>query len=411
MKFVGASNRQSPIVNRQSPDVRHGGRTLRSPGCTLVDLNRAGTPLLEIVTEPDIESGREAYTFAVELQRLVTYLGVSEGNMKKGQMRFEPNVNVAIEHDGTEYRTPIAEIKNLNSFKALHSAIDYESRRQVSQWSVDHDYQLGKRPNENRGWNDDKGQTEYQREKEAVHDYRYFPDPDLTPVVLSDDMLDPIRAELGELPIARRRRLAREYGLSEKDAETIVGDRGTADLLEEGIPRAHACGEEGIPRAHACGSVEVLVKQFVNVWLKLANDRGSSVPALGVDAGRMGALAKITGEGLVSATAANRIAEAMLTRQDTPEGIAHDLGLVQVQDVGASEAWVEETFAANQKAVNDAMKSPKKMKAAAGFLRGQVMRLSGGKADPKLIGELIQKRLAALGEGGDGQGSPKTAPE
>jgi len=411
LKFVGASNRQSPIVNRQSPDVRHGGRTLRSPGCTLVDLNRAGTPLLEIVTEPDIESGREAYTFAVELQRLVTYLGVSEGNMKKGQMRFEPNVNVAIEHDGTEYRTPIAEIKNLNSFKALHSAIDYESRRQVSQWSVDHDYQLGKRPNENRGWNDDKGQTEYQREKEAVHDYRYFPDPDLTPVVLSDDMLDPIRAELGELPIARRRRLAREYGLSEKDAETIVGDRGTADLLEEGIPRAHACGEEGIPRAHACGSVEVLVKQFVNVWLKLANDRGSSVPALGVDAGRMGALAKITGEGLVSATAANRIAEAMLTRQDTPEGIAHDLGLVQVQDVGASEAWVEETFAANQKAVNDAMKSPKKMKAAAGFLRGQVMRLSGGKADPKLIGELIQKRLAALGEGGDGQGSPKTAPE
>ncbi len=361
--------------------------------CTLVDLNRAGTPLLEIVTEPDIETGREAYTFALELQRLVTYLGVSEGNMKKGQMRFEPNVNVVIEHDGEEYRTPIAEIKNLNSFKALRNAIDYESRRQASQWSVDHDYQLGKRPNENRGWNDDKGQTEFQREKEAVHDYRYFPDPDLTPVVLSDDILDSVRAKLGELPIARRRRFAREYGLSEKDAETIVGDRATADLLEEAIQSG--------------GPPDIAAKQFVNVWLKLANEGnpfphgrgsvlGSSVPGLGVDAGRMGALARITGEGLVSATAANRIAAAMLTRKDTPEGIAHDLGLVQVQDVGASEAWVEEAFAANQKAVNDAMKSPQKMKAAAGFLRGQVMRLSGGKADPKLIGELIQERLAAL---------------
>jgi len=206
-----------------------------SGGSTLVDLNRAGTPLLEIVTEPDLGSADEIYVFCVELQRLVTYLGISEGIMQKGQMRFEPNVNLAIESDGREYRTPIAEIKNLNSFRAVRDAVQFEIGRQFNAWEQDHGYVLGRRPNENRGWSVDRGVTEFQREKEAPHDYRYFPDPDLAPVEIGEDMLEEARAKLPELPLARRQRFVSDYSISAKDAETIVSDRQTADLFEEVI--------------------------------------------------------------------------------------------------------------------------------------------------------------------------------
>ena len=354
-----------------------------TPGCTLVDLNRAGTPLLEIVTEPDLSSADEAFTFCTELQRLVTYLGVSEGSMQKGQMRFEPNVNVAIQAGGTEYRTPIAEIKNLNSFRSVRHGIEYEARRQVAAWQQDHDYQLGKRPNENRGWNDEKGVTEYQRGKEAAHDYRYFPDPDLVPVALSPAMAEAIRASLPELPLARRNRLTLEYGLSDKDAETIVGHRATADLFEAVIA--------------AGGPADVVGKQFVNVWLKLANDRGAAVTDLGVDASRMAALARITADGTVNKTAANQLAEVLVSRPEPPEALAEELGLVQVQDTDATVSWVDQAFRVNEQAVRDALDHPKKAKAAAGFLRGQVMKISGGQADPRLVGQLIERRLAELG--------------
>ncbi len=351
-------------------------------GCTLVDLNRAGTPLLEIVTEPDLASADEAYLFAIELQELVVYLGVSEGVMQKGQMRFEPNVNVIIEHQGQEYPTPIAEIKNLNSFRHVRDAIAYDAERQIAAWKEDHDYVKGKRPNENRGWNVDKGVTEFQREKEAAHDYRYFPDPDLVPVVTSNAMLQEIRALLPELPISRRRRLVKDYGLSEKDAATIVGHRATADLFEDVIAKG--------------GPVEVVGKQFVNAWLRLANDRNVHVTDLSVDAGRMAELATMTADGTINKTAVSRITEAMLVRSDRPRKLAEELGVIQVQDAGATRAWVEQAFAANEKAVQDAIQNPKKTQAAVGFLRGQVMKISGGKADPKLVVQLVEERIAEL---------------
>ncbi len=346
---------------------------------TLVDLNRAGTPLLEIVTEPDLTSADEAYAFCTELQRLVTYLGVSEGNMKKGQMRFEPNVNVAIESDGKEYRTPISEIKNLNSFRAVRDAIAYETERQIEAWTLDHDYVLGQAPNENRGWNADRGITEFQRTKEAAHDYRYFPDPDLVPVCIDEATLAALRDDLPELPLARRARLQGSCGLSAQDADTIVSDRATADLFDAMI-------DAGAP-------VDTAVKQFVNVWQALAKSREQTVAALGVAASRMAQLAALVDAGGINKTAANTIAEVMLTRDENPEALATELGLVQVRDTASTEAWVDEAIAANEQAVKDAMVNPKKAKAAAGFLRGQVMKLSGGKADPKLVGELIQKRL------------------
>jgi len=348
---------------------------------TLVDLNRAGTPLLEIVTEPDLTSAEEACAFCTELQRLVTYLGVSEGNMKKGQMRFEPNVNVAIESDGETFRTPISEIKNLNSFRAVRDAVAYEIERQVEAWTQDPGYVFGQAPNENRGWNADRGVTEFQRGKEAAHDYRYFPDPDLVPVCIDEAAL----AALGdpEMPIDRRARLQASFGLSLQDADTIVSDRATADLFDAMI-------EAGAP-------VETASKQFVNVWQALAKAGDRTVAALGVSAARMAQLASLVDAGAINKTAANTIAEVMLEREEAPEALATELGLVQVRDTGATEAWVDEAIAANEQAVKDAVANPKKAKAAAGFLRGQVMKLSGGKADPKLVGELIEKRLKEAG--------------
>ncbi|MFQ5490556.1 MAG: Asp-tRNA(Asn)/Glu-tRNA(Gln) amidotransferase subunit GatB [Phycisphaerae bacterium] len=358
-----------------------------TPGCTLVDLNRTGTPLLEIVTEPDLTSAEQAFAFAVELQRLVTYLGVSEGSMQKGHMRFEPNVNLAITCDGVEYRTPIAEIKNLNSFKAVRGAIEYESQRQLNDWLADYTYVIGKRPNENRGWNDARGVTELQRGKEQAHDYRYFPDPDLVPVQVDSAWLKTMQAQVPELPIARRARFQSDYGLSLADAETLLADRGTADLFESAI--------------EAGGPAKALAKQFINVWSKLANECSLGIAELNVGADRLGALAKLVDRGTVSASAANRIAPAMLDSDEAPEQLAESLGVVRVADPGQLAQWVDQALADNPGAVRTILTNPKKAQASQGFLRGQVMKLSGGQADPKLAGQLIAERIERLRASGD----------
>ncbi|MCK6457409.1 MAG: Asp-tRNA(Asn)/Glu-tRNA(Gln) amidotransferase subunit GatB [Phycisphaerae bacterium] len=347
---------------------------------TRVDLNRAGTPLLEIVTEPDLASADEAFAFASELQRLAVWLGVSEGVMQKGQMRFEPNVNVAITFGGVEYRTPIAEIKNLNSFRAIRNAIAYEIDRQVGEWRRDHDYTLEKCGKLNLGWDDDRGVTEFQRSKEEAHDYRYFPDPDLVPVTISAEQIDAIRSEIGELPLARQERLRMQLALTDVDAATLTADRATSDLLAAAI----AVG----------GDPKTLCKQFISFWSAQANARSTTIAGLGVSAPRLAELANLTRDGTISATAAATVAQKMLDVPAAPREIAAAAGLLQVRDEAATREWVEQAVAANPQAVRDAKENPRKRQAAAGFLRGQVMKISGGKANPKLVGELIERRLA-----------------
>jgi len=354
------------------------------PGCSLVDLNRTGTPLLEIVTRPDIASAEEAYTFCTELHRLVTYLGVSHGNMQQGQLRFEPNVNVCITENRREHRTPIAEVKNLNSFRAVRGAVLYELTRQVQQWRTDPGYEFRQRPNENRGWDDEREVTVFQRGKEQAHDYRYFPDPDLLPLEIDEAWTADIRSRLPELPLARRRRLMESFGLSAQEAASIVTDRPTANLFDA------AAADGGAPKT--------LAKQFSNVWLRLANERGTAIGNLPVDAARVGQLARLVDDGAVSSTSADRIAERLLGSLESPAELAQAMGLVTINDVGQARAWVDEVLAANEKAVQDALKNPKKTRAAIGFLRGQVMKVSKGKADPKMIGEVMEARLRAMGD-------------
>lgn len=355
-----------------------------NPSITQVDLNRTGTPLLEIVTQPDIHSADEAYNFCVELQRLVQYLGVSEGSMQKGHMRFEPNVNVCIEYDGVEYYTPICEIKNLNSFKAVRGAIAYEIERHVSDWMANRDYVKEKASKENRGWDDDRSMTEYQRGKEEAHDYRYFPDPDLVPVEITDERIEAIRSGIGELPLARQERMAQEYGLGEADVATILNDRATADLFENAALVGHA---------------PTLGKQFISFWSAKANERSCTIAELDVDAARIGQLSAMVADGVVNATTAVTIADMMLESQDDPQAIAEAKGLVQVRDEGQMQTWVDEAFAKNEQAVADAISNPKRQKRARGFLTGQVMQLSKGKADPKIVGQLIDNKLAEMSKG------------
>lgn len=351
-----------------------------TPRCTLVDLNRAGTPLLEIVTEPDIESPEEAYAFCTELQRLMVHLDISDANMQKGQMRFEPNVNVVILRDGVEYKTPITEVKNINSFRFVRDAIEFETARQIEAWEADNEYVLGKRPNENRGWNSERGVSEFQRGKEGVHDYRYFPDPDLLPIQIPRETVVKFRSELPELPVAMRRRFVTRYALSVKDAETIVACRQTAKLFENVV-------STGAP-------VKIVAKQFVNIWASLANARDIPISKLAVSTEHLAELANIAGDGTINKSAVAKIAEAMLGDSESPTALAEKLGLVQVRDVAATEAWVDRAFLENQEAVAEATSDSKKAEAAAGFLRGQVMKLSGGKADPKIVGELLEAKLS-----------------
>jgi aspartyl-tRNA(Asn)/glutamyl-tRNA(Gln) amidotransferase subunit B len=349
------------------------------PGFSGVDLNRAGTPLLEIVTEPDLRSSDQAREFAVQLQRLVRYLGVSEANMQKGQMRFEPNINVRIVDGGREVRTPIVEVKNLNSFRSLQGAIDFEIQRQTREWrETGQAATAGNKSN--RGWDDVREITVPQREKEEAHDYRYFPDPDLTPLTTDATWVARLREDTPELPICRTERFVCEYGVSPRDAPALVDDRATADLLD------HA--------AEAGGDRATLGRHFLSFWARLANERGVPIAALGVAPVHLAELSRLAANGTINATAAAQVAEALLNSPESPGALAERLGLVQSRDVSQIEAWVGEVLAANQKAVADARGKPKKVQAARGFLVGQVMKLSGGKADPKIVGELIERWLS-----------------
>lgn len=359
------------------------------PGCSLVDLNRTGTPLLEIVTEPDIETAQDAFEFCTGLQKLAVYLGVSEASMQKGHMRFEPNINVEISRGGDVYRTPISEVKNLNSFRAVRDAIEYESKRQVQDWVADENYVFGKAANENRGWNADKQMTEFQRSKEAAHDYRYFPDPDLMPVTTSTAWVEEVRSGLPEAPTVRRDRLVSSFGLTPADAELIVADRGDADLFDAAIH-----GDKKLAKR--------MTSLMLGAAKKLANDRELTVSTVLPNAKCWQQLVRMVEDGMVNASAGERLLlEAMEgDASDVDfEQMAKDHNLIQVQDVGQMAAWVEQVFKENAGAVQDALSNPKKAKAAPGFLTGKVMQVSGGIADPKVVGQLIAAKIKEMQAG------------
>ncbi len=351
-----------------------------NPAHTGVDLNRAGVPLLEIVSEPDMNSVEQTMAYARAIQRLVRWLGASEGNMQMGHVRFEPNINLHITRGPKTCKTPIIEVKNLNSFRALGNAVQYEIDRQYSQWQSDPDgYSLEKQGKQNRGYDDAAGKTIFQRSKEEAHDYRYFLEPDLAPVVIDRDWRESVRATIGELPLARRTRYMSEYKLAFKQADALTMDPPTGDLLDAAVKAGadpKKCANLLLGRAAA-----------------IANERGCTIAQIGLEANALGELAKMLVAGEVSATAATRILDKMVETGCSPRAIAESEGLLAVTDTDSLEKWVDEAIAANEQAVAEARGGGKKQKKAFGFLMGQVMQESGGAADPARVRQILQAKL------------------
>jgi aspartyl-tRNA(Asn)/glutamyl-tRNA(Gln) amidotransferase subunit B len=351
-----------------------------NPAHTGVDLNRAGVPLLEIVSEPDMNTVDEVMGFARNMQRLVRWLGASEANMQMGHMRFEPNINLHITRGGQTFKTPIVEVKNLNSFRSLERTVAYEVERQYESWREDpQGYTLEKAGKQNRGFDDERGVTVFQREKEEAHDYRYFPEPDLAPVVVDDAWRDAVRSSIGELPLARRGRYMEKFGLTFKEADALTQDAPTGDLLDAAV----ALGADA--------------KRCVNLLLSrgaaIANERNCAIAEIGITAAQLAELAKMLASGQINATAAAKIFDKILAGEGSPAAIAKNEGLLAVTDNAAIEAWVDQAIAANHQAVADVKEGGKKQKKAFGFLMGQVMQISKGAAQPAEVQKLFQQKL------------------
>jgi aspartyl-tRNA(Asn)/glutamyl-tRNA(Gln) amidotransferase subunit B len=344
-----------------------------------VDLNRTGTPLLEIVTEPDMNSGAEVRALAVELQRMVRFLGVSQADMQKGHMRFEPNINLIITKDGAEYKTPIVEVKNLNSFRALERSVEYERQRQLDEFQeTGLVMEMGNKTT--RGWDDEREVTVLQREKEEAHDYRYFPEPDLVPVELTPEWLQEIRNRLCELPLKRQMRYIEEYKLSDYDAGVLTAECSTSDLFEEAVK--------------AGGEPKRICNLLTQTGLKIANEKGCSVGDLGVKSESLAKLAEMVEKtATISASSSVPIFEAMVGTGKEPEILAEELGLIQKSDAGELETIVDQVLSENPDAVNDVTSGGKKSKKARGFLLGQVMQKTKGRANPKVVSEILGKKL------------------
>ncbi len=350
-------------------------------GYTAVDLNRAGSPLLEIVTEPDMNSPAEVRAMAEELRRIVRFLGVSEGDMQKGHMRFEPNVNLHIHRNGQIFKTPITEVKNLNSFRALEKSIAYEAHRQYEEFlETGQTLQMGNK--KTFGWDDVQEVTVLQREKEEAHDYRYFPEPDLVPVRLTAEQMKELENRLGELPLQMQKRFENQYGLSAYDAGVLTAERATAEFFDRTV-------RLGAEPKRVCNLL-------TQVGLRIANELSVRVDQLHITPESLAKLAKMTDEGLVSATGANQIFEQIAREGGDPEAIAKERNLIQSSDSGQIEALVDAVIAEQPQAVQDVVQESKKAKKALGFLMGQVIQKSGGQANPKIVSQILQAKLEAL---------------
>ncbi|NQV31559.1 MAG: Asp-tRNA(Asn)/Glu-tRNA(Gln) amidotransferase subunit GatB [Phycisphaeraceae bacterium] len=357
------------------------GKNLHTTGNhSQVDLNRTGTPLLEIVTEPDMNTSAEVKALAMELQRIVRYVGVSEADMQKGHMRFEPNINLAITKDGQEYRTPITEVKNLNSFRAVERSVDYEVQRQLDDF-LERGITMEMGNKTTRGWDDDRQMTVLQREKEEAHDYRYFPEPDLLPVKMNDTWLADIKSRLCELPLQKQQRFVTEYELSDYDSGVLTADRATAEFFDEVVK--------------AGGAAKRVCNLLTQIGLKMAHDKGVSIAELGVSSRAAADLAQMVDRGDVNAGAGSTIFEHMVDTGKAPDVLAEELNLMQKSDSGELEAIVQKILSDNVQAVEEARSGSKKAKKAQGFLLGQVMQQTKGQANPSVVSEILGKLLNA----------------
>jgi aspartyl-tRNA(Asn)/glutamyl-tRNA(Gln) amidotransferase subunit B len=337
---------------------------------TYVDLNRSGTPLIEIVTEPDMRGSQEAYDFLTELKQMLEFLGVSTCDMEKGHLRCDANVSVRLK--GAERLGVKAEVKNLNSFRFLKQALDYEIARQVGMLENGRTI-----PQETRLFNPDTGETAAMRSKEQAHDYRYFPEPDLAPLRVADAWLAEIRRDMPELPARKRARFMESYGLSQYDANVLTASRESAEYYEGA---ATASGEPKMAANWVMGDLMG--------WL---NAEGKGIDESPVTPGKLGELIALIRKGEISGKIAKEIFPKMLASGEAASAIIEREGLKQISDTGAIEKMIDAVLEQNAKQVEQ-YRSGKTT--VLGFLVGQVMKASRGQANPATVNEILRQKLS-----------------
>lgn len=342
-------------------------------GHTGIDLNRAGTPLIEIVSEPDMRNAEEAVAYARKLHSIVTSLGISDGDMSQGSMRFD--VNISIRPKGDEKLGTRTETKNLNSFKFMEDAIKLEVERQIDILEDG-----GKILQETRLYNGDTGKARSMRSKEEANDYRYFPCPDLLPVVVDDELIDSIRASLPELPDQRQQRLQMQYGLSAYDANILATDAALAAFFETTV--------------QTCNDAKLAANWIMGELLAQLNRDETTISQSAVSAQALGGLINRIKDGTISGKIAKQVFEAMVSGEGDADTIINTRGLRQVSDEGAIASIVDEILAANPEQVEQYKTADEaKRKKMTGFFVGQIMKASKGQANPELVNRLLGQKL------------------
>lgn len=347
----------------------HSGNTIKDSASSNVDYNRTGVPLLEIVSEPDMHTAEEARTYMEKIKAIMEYIDVSNCRMEEGNLRAD--VNVSIRPVGSKELGTRTEMKNINSFKSLVDAIDYEIDRQTEVLEDG-----GHIVQETRTWDPNRGITLSMRSKEDAHDYRYMPEPDLPPIVTTDEQIEAYRKELPELPDARRERLEKEYGLSDYDAGVITASRPMAEYFDEVV----AGGADA----------KLAANWIMGELVKHLNAENKTIVDSPVEPARLAAMIQMITKGTISSKIAKTVFEEMWTSKDAPEEIVKAKGLVQITDTKAIEEIVDKVIADNPKPVEDYKGGNKK---AIGALVGQVMKQSKGKANPQMVNQLLAQKL------------------
>jgi aspartyl-tRNA(Asn)/glutamyl-tRNA(Gln) amidotransferase subunit B len=336
------------------------------PSMSLVDLNRSGCGLMEIVSKPDMRSAEEARAYITKLRQIMRYLGTCDGNMEQGSLRAD--INVSVRSPGGAFGTR-CEIKNVNSIRFMTQAIDYEAKRQIGILEDG-----GTIDQETRLYDPRKGETRSMRSKEEAHDYRYFPDPDLLPLELEQDWIDGIRVSLPELPDEKRRRFMTQYGLSAYDAAVLSAERASADYFEKA-----AGGRDG----------KLTANWVINELFGRLNKEGREIDATPVSAGQLGELVGLIQAGTISGKIAKDVFEIVWTEGGSPTAIVESRGLKQVTDTAEIEKAVIEIIEKNPDKAEQAKAKP----AMAGWFVGQVLKATGGKANPQAVNQILHERL------------------
>jgi aspartyl-tRNA(Asn)/glutamyl-tRNA(Gln) amidotransferase subunit B len=339
-------------------------------GMTGIDLNRAGTPLIEIVSEPDIRSAQEATAYLKKLHQLVVYLGVCDGNMQEGSFRCDANVSVR--RKGEAKFGTRTETKNVNSFRYVEKAIEYEIQRQIEVIESG-----GKIVQETRLFNPDTGETRTMRTKEDANDYRYFPDPDLLPIVVTQADIERIRAGMPELPEAKRERFTAQYGLSKYDAATLTGEQALADYYEAVVKSSG-------------GDPKICANWVATDLLGALNQLGKDIGSSPVSAGALAGLIKRIADKTISGKIAKDVFEAMCAGEGDADSIIKAKGLVQITDESAIVKAIEQVIAASPEQVAGYRSGKDKL---FGFFVGQVMKATQGKANPDAVNRLLKEKL------------------